>query len=914
MSAALTEDLPDIDNPQKQEFVKFFRGLDFTDDRLIRLFEREANGGCYYTAHGRNAEYIAEHVYKTTTVIQHWFGDSIPTVKLTNKVAENFLRDALLKQQLKIEIWKYSQREWKIIQKASPGNIQEVEEYLFSSVQMMTAPVVMAIRFTSQGDNKAQLDDTTMKQLGISEFMDNESYSNLESLIIQLGVKECLSMFYKGDYEYMKIQSLLDRCGVILTECRKSEFDSKNIEQDLNRLLQNDISVTALPEYGMKEAMSSCACIIKYLQLLEDDSNYGKYSIRNHDLSQYMKLDGSAVLALNLMPASDEALRKTSSLYGLLNQCKTAQGSRLFAQWLKQPLLNLSEINKRHDIVEVFYENTELRQLIQEDHLRGIPDLHRISKRFQKGNANLQDVLRIYQVIIRLPSFIDCLNNHIPSNKNQATLIQSTYIESIAGLYNILQRLEELVENSIDLKATENHEYIIKADLNEELQALHSQMEDIYHEITDEHKREGRNLDLEVDIKLKLEKHNIYGYCLRIVGRKEYSRIRNKPGYIEYATQKTGTLIATKKLRELSDKYSRISKLYEAKQKDLVKEVLDIVATYCPQLEQLGGIVAHLDVLVSFAHVSIMAPTPYVRPVLTPAGQGNVILKEARHPCLEVQDYVSFIPNDVEMIRDNSEFQIITGPNMGGKSTYIRQIGVIALMAQIGCFVPCTEANLCMFDSILARVGAGDSQLKGVSTFMAEMLETAAILRSSTCASLVIIDELGRGTSTSDGLGIAWALSEHIATQIRCFCLFATHFHELTELEKSVKTVKNLHVEVHIGTERDVTLLYRVNEGVGDKSFGIHVAKLANLPPSVIKLAKNKAHELDVLLGEGDDKAFTEAMIHDGDCIMKDIIADIVIQGNNDMNQTRSHIMGKYQSEIENNPYLRKMLMEDCRM
>ncbi len=363
--------------------------------------------------------------------------------------------------------------------------------------------------------------------------------------------------------------------------------------------------------------------------------------------------------------------------------------------------------------------------------------------------------------------------------------------------------------------------------------------------------------------------------------RTEAGCIRNSSKYQECSTQKNGVYFTTKNLQAYRRDFDQLSQNYNRTQSGLVNEVVGVAASYCPVLERLAAVLAHLDVIVSLAHCSVHAPISYVRPKIHARGEGSTILKEARHPCMEMQDDVQFITNDVSLTRDKSSFLIITGPNMGGKSTYIRQIGVVALMAQIGCFVPCAEAELTIFDSILARVGASDSQLKGVSTFMAEMLETANILKSATAESLIIIDELGRGTSTYDGFGLAWAISEHIVKEIGCFALFATHFHELTALAEQYPQVANLHVAAHISGadgdngKREVVLLYKVEPGVCDQSFGIHVAELVRFPDKVVRMAKRKADELEDFTtkhSETPGTQYSSEDVEEGSALIKDVL------------------------------------------
>ena len=799
---------------------------------------------------------------------------------MTITVYRNFLREALFKLGKRVEIWETTGRmQWKIKKQASPGNLQDVEDELGG--QLDSAPIILAVKVSARASEARNVGvcfaDASVRELGVSEFLDNDLYSNLESLLIQLGVKECLVQLdaSKKDVELAKIRTIADSCGIAVAERALGDFGTKDIEQHLSRLLRGERAVGVLPQTDLKLAMGSAAALIKYLGVLSDPSNFGQYQLYQHDLSQYMKLDASALKALNLMPGPRDG-SKNMSLYGLLNHCKTPVGSRLLAQWLKQPLMSLEEIEKRQQLVEAFVVDTELRQTMQEEHLRSIPDLYRLSKRFQKKLANLEDVVRAYQVAIRLPGFIGTLEGVMDEQYKDP--LDAFYTSRLIDYSNSLAKLQEMVETTIDLEALERHEFIIKPEFDESLRILRKRLDKVKQAIDGEHRDVSKDLNQEIGKKLFLENHRVHGWCFRLT-RTEAACIRMKQRYQECSTQKNGVYFTTSKMTELRREIQQLTENYNRTQSGLVSEVVGVAASYCPVLEKLAGILAHLDIIISFAHVSVHAPTSYVRPKVHPRGEGNTILKEARHPCMEMQDDIQFITNDVSLIRGSSEFLIITGPNMGGKSTYIRQIGVIALMAQVGCFVPCSEAELTLFDSILARVGASDSQLKGVSTFMAEMLETANILKSATSESLIIIDELGRGTSTYDGFGLAWAISEHIVKEIGAFAMFATHFHELTALVDEYPQVQNLHVVAHISdaTEKDrreVTLLYKVEEGVCDQSFGIHVAELVRFPEKVVNMAKRKADELEDFSTKHETSAIKHSKedIEEGSALLKEML------------------------------------------
>ncbi|KAF8866139.1 DNA mismatch repair protein msh-2 [Acephala macrosclerotiorum] len=868
---------PELKVDDEGGFIKFFKKLPEPENDTIRVFDR----GDWYTAHGDDASFIARTVYKTTSVLRQLGRNDdsgLPSVTMTITVYKNFLREALFRLNKRIEVWGTSggRMNWKIIKTASPGNLQDIEEELGG--QFDAAPIILAVKVSAKASEARNVGvcfaDASVRELGVSEFLDNDLYSNFESLLIQLGVKECLIQVDKSkkDVELNKLKDIIENCGVAVSERTGSDFATKDIDQDLARLLKDEKAAGTLPQTDLKLAMGSAAALIKYLGVMHDSSNFGQYQLYQHDLSEYMKLDASALKALNLMPGPRDGA-KTMSLFGLLNHCKTPVGSRLLAQWLKQPLMSKTEIEKRQQLVEAFVEDTELRQTMQEEHLRAIPDLYRLAKRFQRKMAGLEDVIRAWQVVVKLPEFIGTLEGVMDEQYKDP--LEEAYTSKIRDCSDSLAKLAEMVETTVDIDAAQNHEYIIKPEFDEGLRIIRKKLDKLRKEMDDEHREASQDLGQEMDKKLFLENHKVHGWCMRLT-RAESGGIRNNKKFQECSTQKNGVYFTTQKLQSIRREFDQLSENYNRTQSSLVNEVVSVAASYCPVIEQLAGVLAHLDVIVSFAHCSVHAPTSYVRPKMHPRGEGDIILKEARHPCMEMQDDIQFITNDVTLKRGG--LSLITGPNMGGKSTYIRQVGVIALMAQVGCFVPCSEAELTIFDCILARVGASDSQLKGVSTFMAEMLETANILKSATSESLIIIDELGRGTSTYDGFGLAWAISEHIVKEIGCFSMFATHFHELTALVDQYPQVQNLHVVAHIDdngkAKREVTLLYKVEEGVCDQSFGIHVAELVRFPEKVVNMAKRKADELEDFTSKHESQAikYGKEDVEEGSALLKDVL------------------------------------------
>nr|CAG4650000.1 EOG090X02H9 [Sida crystallina] len=856
MATSKISDSNALEIPQDQGFINFYKSLSEKPATTLRLFNR----GDFYTLHGQDAVFCAKEHFKTLSVLKILgFGaKKLESVALNQTHFENFVRELLLVKHYCIEIYAQSSRsgknDWAITQQASPGNLVQVEDLIFGSTDLTTTTGILAVVTAQEKENYSTVGccyvDVNDRKFLVCQFTETDSFSNLQSLIVQLGPKVGRSNLMS--WMYFSKAVIRRYNGLLLNETKKSDFASLEAITALNRLLRfrkgQQENAAALPEVNLSQSMAALAALVKYLNLTGDESNFGQFSLLTFDLTQYVKLDAAAAGALHL--TSYEAGTVTASVAGsaprtlasLLNKCRTSCGQRLLAQWIKQPLTDKGKIEERLDLVETFVNDVHLRQSLTEDHLRRMPDLQRLSKRLHTRKANLQDIYKIYQALVRLPVLISCLQEHEGSH---AAVLLSVVIQPLRTIAERLTKLRELIETTVDIPKAEQGDFVIKSDFDEKLGEYREQMDECKLKMEGLLQSAARSLSLDVK-SVKLESNPQLGFFFRVTLKDEKS-LRNNRSFRTIDTNKSGVRFRNTALEEANDVYTAARREYEHHQQDVVKEVLDVAAGYTSGLQQFSDNLAQLDVLTSFAVCSINAPIPYVRPTILERGTGSIELIQLRHPCMELQDRVNFIPNDAVFHKDGHRFYIITGPNMGGKSTYLRSVGVAVLMAQLGCFVAAESATVSIVDAILARVGAGDCHIKGISTFMAEMVDTANIMKTATADSLVIIDELGRGTSTFDGFGLAWAIAEHIATDIKPYALFASHFHELTALADQVPSVSNLHVTALTGHDT-FTLLYRLQPGSCDQSFGLHVAEMVHFPESVLKSAKSKAAELESTL------------------------------------------------------------------
>jgi DNA mismatch repair protein MutS len=486
-------------------------------------------------------------------------------------------------------------------------------------------------------------------------------------------------------------------------------------------------------------------------------------------------------------------------------------GSRMLKNWIENPLVDKNEINKRYDTVEKLETEFILKEELRE-YLYQVYDLERLSGRIGYGNTNGRDLLQLKNSLKVLPNIKSILDN----------LKYEKTIETLDDLY-------ELLQNSIDEDApvTIKEGGIIKSGFNLELDEL----------------KENRSSGKDFVIKMESEERNrtgiknlkvgynkIFGYYIE-VSKSNIGLIKEEYNYIRKQTLANCERYVTPLLKEKEALILGAEEKIINLEYNLFIEIKNKVQTYIKRIQNIAKVIAEIDVLQSFATIS--EENNYIRPIITDKRIVEII--DNRHPVVEKVLETPFVPNDI-LMDEKTNILIITGPNMAGKSTYMREFAITVIMAQIGCFVPAKKCTLPIFDQIFTRIGASDDLVSGDSTFMVEMKEANEAITNATNNSLIIFDELGRGTATYDGLSLAQAIIEYIHNNIKCKTLFSTHYHELTKLEDHFENLKNVHVSA-LEENGNITFLHKIKNGSVDKSYGIHVAKLANLPKSLIKRA-----------------------------------------------------------------------------
>lgn len=563
-------------------------------------------------------------------------------------------------------------------------------------------------------------------------------------------------------------------------------------------------------------AIGAAAAVLHYLQETQR-ANLGHIDrLLPYQQSETMQIDEATRASLELTRTMREG-RRDGALIGVLDRTSTASGSRLLAEWLANPLTDPKRINDRLDAVEELIESQRLIGDLQ-DLLKRSYDLERLLAKVNTGRANPRDLGNVTQTLQVLPK--------IKAKLTGRKCRRLSHLERELDLCPQLRaELEEALAEECPVNAREGN--LIRSGFSEELDSLRELASGGRQWIAEYQQSEIDRTGL---TKLKIGFNKVQGYYLEVPNTQ---REKVPDDYIRTATTKNAERYYTPALKEYQEKVLTAEDQAKELEYSLFLELRDAVAEASRRLQDTARILAELDVLCCLATIALQRS--YCRPQLVE--QPVLEISAGRHPVLDARSEAgSFVPNDSQAHPEKGQLLLITGPNMAGKSTYIRQVALITLMAQIGSYVPATQAKIGIADRIFARVGASDEISRGQSTFMVEMTETARILHHATERSLVILDEIGRGTSTYDGVSLAWAIVEHLHQHTRCRTFFATHYHELTSLAEELQRVENLSVSVQ-EWQNEVVFLHKIVPGAAHKSYGLHVAKLAGVPPSVIQRA-----------------------------------------------------------------------------
>ncbi|MCX6673764.1 MAG: DNA mismatch repair protein MutS [Methanothrix sp.] len=671
----------------------------------------------------------------------------------------------------------------------------------------------------------------------------DEASNNFLASVVQEGSRMGLAFVDVSTGEFLTTEIAAERLASELAKFRPAECiapfplngDAARL-QILDEAAFSEESTSAALENrfgpGWKERLfladkrlcaRACGAILSYLHSNHFDALGHLHDIRVYSGTEFMVLDEVTLRNLEILRNIRDRSRR-GTLLEFLARTKTPMGARTLARWIQMPLLSLETIAKRHLAIEELKDNSLLRESLAEV-LKGVSDLERLMSRVSCGSAGPKEMVVLRSTIERLPRMQEILGN-----------AAAPYLVELKGRLGPCQDIVSLLERSIveDPPTHLREGGVIKDGFDAEIDQLHSLLRDgrgwmARLEATEREKTGIKSL--------KISYNNVFGYYLE-VSRANLHLVPQD--YIRKQTLANAERYITPELKEMESKVLSAQERATSLEQEIFAGLCEKVAAEAHTIQERATALAETDVLVALANVA--AESGLVRPDFN--DEGKLFLRAGRHPVLDKAMRGGYVPNDVLLDNDHNRLIILTGPNMAGKSTFMRQIALCAIMAQAGSFVPAAFASLSLVVRIFTRVGAYDDLSAGQSTFMVEMTEIATILGAASKDSLVLLDEVGRGTSTFDGLSLAWAITEYLHSHIKCKCVFATHYHQLTQLEGILPGVKNYSIAVK-EEKGNITFLRTVVPGATDKSYGVHVARLAGVPDAVTKRADQILKEIE---------------------------------------------------------------------
>lgn len=648
--------------------------------------------------------------------------------------------------------------------------------------------------------------DVSTGQMYLTSVEDEDSLANE---ILSLHAKELICV---SSLKLKALNTLHDNYQIVI-----SRMDDTSLIDDYKYLLEN------LDLEKFEEDIPCISILINYISKTQRHNLFHLQPVKFYSSSQVLHLDPFSKRNLELTETIRQN-QKSGSLLWLLDKCQTAMGSRKLHTWIDRPLIDRNEIIKRHNYVEALINNYVAKEEIKES-LKTVYDLERIIGRISVGNANAKDLVQLRRSLANIPNF----KKNVMALGTDDAISFANDIDAHEKLYELLDRV--LVDDPpLQIKEGGMIKPLYNKNLDE-LKDISANSKDwILNFEASERERTGIKT-------MHVGYNRVFGYYIE-VSKGALQNLTDSDHYERKQTLANAERFVTPELKKYEQIVVGSTEKIQKLEYDLFVEIRDVCQGFTKSLQKLADKISTIDCLLAFAEVSVKYN--YVRPEMSLKREVNIV--EGRHPVIESILKDEYVKNDVVINSYNT--LLITGPNMSGKSTYMRMLALIAIMAQIGCFVPAKSATLMIFDAIFTRIGASDDLISGQSTFMVEMLEANFAIKNATKNSLILFDELGRGTSTYDGMALAQAIIEYVHEKIGCVMLFSTHYHELIMLDKTLKHLKNVHVDAK-ESKGGVVFLHKVLDGGADKSYGINVASLAGLPRSLIERAKKILEALE---------------------------------------------------------------------